>query len=282
MSGKIVNPDELKAQKLDQLNQVQQESSATQEFKDSRYATVLVDLPSKGLLYPDGHPLSKGVIEMKYMTAKEEDILTTESYIKRGVVLDKLFQSLIVTKFNYDDLLIGDRDAVMIAARVNGYGPKYDAIVKSPSGTDQKISVDLDKLPHKEIDEALITPGLNSFSFKLPVSQDDIVFKLLTVGDDRIIDNLLNKKKRANQPEANWTTRLTQMIQSVNGNEDRTYINLYVQDMRVADTRAFKQHLLNIQPGIDREVELYDEVTEEPFRDDFTIGFDFFWPDARL
>jgi hypothetical protein len=92
------------------------------EFK---LPTEMVELPSKGLLYPEGHPLAEGKIEMKYMTAKEEDILTNQNYIRQGIVIDKLLQSLIVTKFDYNDLLIGDKDAIMMAARVLGYGKDY-------------------------------------------------------------------------------------------------------------------------------------------------------------
>ena len=83
--------------------------------------TEMVDLPSKGLLYPEGNPLREGKIEIKYMTAKEEDILTNQNYIKQGVVIDKLLQSLIVTKINYDDLLVGDKNAIMVAARILAY-----------------------------------------------------------------------------------------------------------------------------------------------------------------
>ena len=94
---------------------------------ESKYKlpTEQVDLPSKGLLYPEGHPLSSGVIEMKYMTAKEEDILTNQNYIAKGTVIDKLLQSLIITEVNYDELLIGDKNAIMMAARILSYGKDY-------------------------------------------------------------------------------------------------------------------------------------------------------------
>ena len=87
--------------------------------------TETIELPSKGLLYPEGHPLSNGTIEIKYMTAKEEDILTNQNYIQNGTVLDKLLKSLIITEFDYNDLVIGDKNAVMIAARILGYGAEY-------------------------------------------------------------------------------------------------------------------------------------------------------------
>jgi hypothetical protein len=93
------------------------------EFK---FPTEEVELPSKGLIYPKDNPLSSGKIEMKYMTAKEEDILTNQNYIKQGIVIDKLLKSLIISKVNYDDMIVGDKNAVLIAARILGYGKDYD------------------------------------------------------------------------------------------------------------------------------------------------------------
>ena len=110
--------------------------------------TEIVELPSKGLIYPEGHPLSEGKIEMKYMTAKEEDILTNLNYIKQGVVIDKLLQSLVVTKFEWEDLLIGDKNAIMVAARVLGYGKDYPFNYNG-----EEIIVDLSELPSIELDE---------------------------------------------------------------------------------------------------------------------------------
>src|SRR6056300_1773849 len=105
------------------------------EFK---LPTEVVELPSKGLLYPEGSPLVEGKIEMKYMTAKEEDILTNQNYIRQGIVIDKLLKSLIVSKINFEDLLIGDKDAIIIASRILGYGKDYNFTI---SGED--IDVDL-------------------------------------------------------------------------------------------------------------------------------------------
>ena len=115
-----------------------------------KFPTEMVELPSKGLLYPEGHPLSNGKVEMKYMTAKEEDILTNQNYIKQGVVIDKLLQSLLVTKFNFDDLLTGDKNAIMIAARVLGYGKDYAFTYNG-----EEINIDLSQLRTIELDETL-------------------------------------------------------------------------------------------------------------------------------
>src|SRR6056300_2073101 len=138
--------------------------------------TETVVLPSKGLLYPEDSPLAKGELEMKYMTAKEEDILTNQNYITNGTVIDKLLQSLIVTKdINYNELLIGDKNAIMIAARVLSYGKDYEIIYGNES-----VNVDLTLLKEKEVDFNLFKDRTNSFSFTLPKANLTITFKLLS------------------------------------------------------------------------------------------------------
>lgn len=116
--------------------------------------TETIELPSKGLVYPEGHPLSKGTIEIKYMTAREEDILTNANYINDGSVIDKLLESLVVTKFNFDDILIGDKNAIMIAARILGYGAEYQFQYNG-----QEETFDLSTLENKPLDESLYTRG---------------------------------------------------------------------------------------------------------------------------
>ena len=142
------------------------------EFK---FPTEEVELPSKGLVYPKDNPLSSGKIEMKYMTAKEEDILTNQNYIKQGVVIDKLLKSLIISKVNYDDLIVGDKNAVLIAARILGYGKDYKFQWKGEEQT-----IDLTKIDNKKFNESSITKGVNEFSFKLPHSGTQITYKILT------------------------------------------------------------------------------------------------------
>jgi hypothetical protein len=130
--------------------------------------TELVSLPSKGLLYPATSPLAKGEIEMKYMTAKEEDILTNANYIRQGTVIDKLLQALIITPIDYNELLVGDKNAIMIAARVLGYGKDYSFKYTNTRGQEVEASVDLSGLKDKEVDSSLFKRNLNEFSFILP------------------------------------------------------------------------------------------------------------------
>ncbi len=249
------------------------------------FPTNVVELPSKGRFYPEGHPLSAGTIEMKFMTAKEENILTTESYIKNGVVIDKFLQSMIIVpKFNYDDLLIGDRDGLMIASRVYGYGEIYPVEVTAPSGRKQKVDIDLTTLENKIVPDTVnSTENRFSWAFENRIGKYTIEFKLLTVGDDKIIQDKLKKYRAAGSADRQITTRLEQIILSVNGNSDPMYIKLFIENEFMAnDSRKFREYVASITPGVNMEIELEDIDTGEPFRTSATIGPSFFWPDSGL
>jgi len=240
------------------------------EFK---FPSEEVDLPSKGLIYPEGHPLSKGKIEIKYMTAKEEDILTNQSYIQKGTVLDKLIESLIIDKdINYKDLILGDKNAVLIAARILGYGKSYTFTLNGKSHT-----VDLSEVDNKKFDDSLISKGENNFSFTLPHSGNKITYKILTGHDDTKIDQELRGLKKINKEASHeLTTRLKHMITSVNGDTERKTVREFVDNYLLAiDARSFREHIRNTQPDVDLDFDLDgdEEVT-------IPIGVSFFWPDV--
>ena len=156
-----------------------------------------VTLPSKGLLYPKESPLSKGVIQMKYMTAKEEDILTNQNYISKGIVIDKLLQSLILTPINFNDLLLGDKNAILVASRILGYGSDYSFKLKHPlTGEDEEVTVDLTEAEDKPLDEGFSLENGNQFDFVLPTSQIPITFQLMTHGLERKIESELKGLKK--------------------------------------------------------------------------------------
>jgi len=253
------------------------------ENKKSAYPTLVVDLPSRGLLYPEDNPLSLGYVEMKFMTAKEEDILTTESYIAKGIVLDKLFQSLIVSKIDYDTLLVADRDAIMIAARIYGYGEIYETSVTTPSGKTVKVNVDLNEIKSKEFNISDYVKGQNSFTYTTSAG-DVIRFKMLTTGDEKQINEVSKKVKHGTDSrDTKLSTRMLQMIESVNGETDKKMIKMFIEtDFKVKDSRAFRKYVADIQPGVDMSIQLTDEDTGEPFHSNISIGLDFFWPDAGL
>ena len=150
---------------------------------DYKFPTEMVELPSKGYFYFDGHPLSKGKVEVKYMTAREEDILTSQNLIQQGIVIDKLLESLVVDKsIKLDDMLVGDKNAIMVAARILGYGKDYEFTYD-----DEQYTADLSKLEPIDIDFSKYTKGKNEFEFKLPNSERSITFKLLSGKDEKDI-----------------------------------------------------------------------------------------------
>jgi len=237
--------------------------------------TETVELPSKGRFYPEGHPLKSGTLEMKYMTAKEEDILTNQNYIQKGVVIDKLLQSLIVTEFNYDDLLIGDKNAVMVAARILSYGKDYQIEYKG-----EQITVDLSEVKDKEVEDA--TPSENGdFIFNLPKSGNEITFKLLTHGDDKKIDREVQGLKKINRDnDTSMSTRLKHIITSVNGDRETSTIRQFVdQGLLAQDARALREEYSRVQPDVDFKVyHIGDDGVGEDIEVPVTINF--FWPDA--
>ena len=247
-------------------------------MSELKFPTEMVELPSKGLVYPEDNPLSSGQIEMKYMTAKEEDILTNQNYINNGTVIDELLKSLIITKINYNDLIVGDKNAIMIAARVLGYGKDY-----SFTYDNNEQVVDLSLLEPTDFDESLYSKGKNEFSFTLPTSNIDITYKLLTHGDDKKIANEIKGLKKLNKlssPEL--STRLKHMLLSVNGDVERKAIREFVDNYFLAkDSRAFREHIKATQPDIQLNCEI-----ESPDGDvktiDIPIGLTFFWPDASI
>ena len=169
----------------EQVKQLAIQNMQRQEIKTSNFPTEIISLPSKGLVYPEGNPLRSGTVEMKYMTAREEDILTSQNLIRQGLVLNKLMQSMIVSPINFNDLVIGDKNAIMVAARVLGYGKDYIVNVTCPSCNHKnRIEIDLTTLPNVEISKTAISISPGVFEFKLPQSKRVINFKILSTGDD--------------------------------------------------------------------------------------------------
>ena len=244
-----------------------------------QFPTEEVTLPSKGLLYPKESPLSKGSIEIKYMTAKEEDILTNQNYIQKGTVIDKLLQSLIVTPINYNDLLTGDKNAILIAARILGYGKDYEF-----KYNEKETTVDLTELEDKLIDENLIVEGKNEFEYQLPFSKRSITFKLLTQADDTKIQNeLKGLKKISKHSNPENTTRLKHTIISVDGDRTPKTIRDFVDNQLLArDARELRKYMTYVSPDVDLTVDLTFEDGEILENVSLPIGVNFFWPDVEI
>ena len=233
--------------------------------------TETVDLPSKGLIYPKSNPLSSGKVEMKYMTAREEDILTNQNYINKGTVLDELIKSLIVSDVKYEDMVVGDKNALLVAARILGYGKDY----KFEWGGEE-YTIDLTTIQDKPINESLFK-NINEFLFTLPSTGTEITFKLLTGADEKKINAELEGLKKINKnasPEL--STRLKYMITSVGGNREAKDIRQFVDNQLLArDSRALREYIKEVQPDVD--LTFFPDGSDTKVS--IPIGLGFFWPD---
>jgi hypothetical protein len=267
------------------LKQAALQNFKQEEVKKYNFPTEIVDLPTKGLLYAKDNALATGQIEMKYMTAREEDILTSANLIKQGVVLDKLFQSMIVSRINYDDLLVCDKNAIMIAARILGYGKEYAVEVQDPfSENKQKVVIDLTTIEPKEYDFESIVSGQNEFTFVLPTSKRTITYRLLTHGLEKKIKEDLKgyaKLTKNTGVDKELTTRLKNLITSVDGKSDTATINNFVDNELLAmDSRALRDEIKKVTPDLDMTFVFTSETTGETKVMDMPMDVSFFWPNS--
>ena len=245
---------------------------------EQKFPSEVIDLPSKGKLYPEGHPCRNGKLELKYMTAKEEDILTSSNLIKKGLVIDKLLNSLILTEgVKSEDLILGDKNAVMVAARILAYGPDYTCEVVHPkTGEPTSWTFNLADCPFKNIDEEI---NENLFEITLPVSKTKLKFSILTGKDERLIEEDIKASKKTGTgivPEL--TTRFRYLIKEVDGDKSQATINSIAQNMLARDSMALREQLRKISPDIEmkQEIEIGGETVEVVIP--MTVGF--FWPET--
>jgi hypothetical protein len=246
--------------------------------KELQFPAEEVTLPSKGLLYSEDSPLRSGKILMKYMTAREEDILTNQNFIANGTVIDKLLKSLIVSDINYNELLIGDKNAVMVAARILGYGADYEFKYRGETHT-----IDLAKIKDKELDESIVKNGQNEFEFTLPTSKIPVTFKLLTHKDEMAFDKEIKGLKKLNKNFSNdLSTRMKYVLLSVNGDYEKQTIRKFVDNEFLArDARELRNYINKIQPSVDLSFE-YEDSRGNLVSTEVPIGIEFFWPDASV
>lgn len=256
----------------------------SEKTEKPKYPSEPIGLPSEGYFYKENSPLSNGLIDIKYMTAKEEDILTSQNLIKKGVVLEKLLESLIVTPgANIDDLLIGDKNAIFIASRRLAYGDSYGPLeVACPKCTkENRCTVDLSMVKNKEFDFTRFARGTNSFEFILPASKKTVKYKLLTHKDEHAIEqeiaSFVKINKNGSSPEV--TTRLKRMILSIDGNEDRQLINKFVDNELLSkDSLALRSHVKEITPDIDMNFDFVCNECGHEERVGIPLSVSFFWP----
>lgn len=272
-----------------------QQQYEQKQVSDYKFPTEVVELPSKGVIYPKDNPLSFGKVEMKYMTAKEEDILTTQSYIKDGSVLDRLFQSLIVSNgmgvpIKYVDLVTGDKNAIMIAARILGYGKDYEVEITDPfTDKKQKDVIDLTQFENNEYDGSKqVELHKNEFEFILPKSNRKITFMAMTESKERKVKHQIEEIKKQNRKvkdltSRDLTTRLKNMILSVDDESEQRVINNFVDnELFAVDSQSLRAYINEVVPDINMTYEFISEETGE--RRDMLLPMDvsFFWPSSNL
>ena len=245
------------------------------------FPTEVVSLPSKGWFYDTKNPLASGEIELKYMTAKEEDILTSANLIKKGIVFDKLLQALIIDKkIKYDDLLIGDKNAILVASRILGYGKEYTIQYPHPDTEElEEVIVDLTKLKDKKVDFSKYTKGVNEFEMTLPSTKRVITYKLLSQYDERMIDADVKSMKKINPDvDSDITTRLKRAILSVDGQTEKQVINKFVDNEFLSrDSFYFRTEFVKMTPDIDMTTDVkFQDGSERSI--EVPMGPGFFWP----
>ena len=244
----------------------------------SKFPTEVIDLPSKGLVYPKEHPLSSGQVEIKYMTAKEEDILTSPNLIDKGIVLDKLLESIIVTEgVKLEDFVVGDKNTLLVSARILGYGKDYPITIG-----DEEVNVDLTSLKEIWIDEKnLVEPHKNEFNYTTPKGKNKIVFSILDGHMEKQLEDLNAAYAKAGQSRE-LTNRYKLIIKSIDGKTERKDIEDFVDNQFMArDSMAFREYIKSVAPDIDftTKVKLADG-SEQEVTVPMTVRF--FWPNAEV
>ena len=248
-------------------------------MSEHKFPTEVIDLPSGGKVYGKESPLAEGKLEIKYMTTKEEDILMSENLIKKGVVIDKLLDSLIVTKgVKQEHLVLGDKNAVLVACRILAYGPEYTCEVTNPKNPDQQVehTFDLSQCPFKTISED-IDYSDNSFDFITPISKTKLKFKLLTGVEEKQIEKDIEQTKKFGY-NAEISTRLRYTITEVDGDNKPETITAFSQNMLARDSVALRNYIQDISPDIDLTSEI--EIGGEPVSVSIPLTVGFFWPQS--
>lgn len=246
--------------------------------------TQPLDLPSKGYFYPEGSPLSSGQIELNLPTALHEDILTNRNFIQQGVVVDKFLQAIIASKIDYNDLLIGDKNAIMIAARILAYGSKYSFKYTDPNtGVQEDVTVDLSQLKEKELDWSSLKKGKNEFEFQLPICKQFVTYKLLSHKDETAIETEIKGLQKINKNlSADTTVRLATSIIAVNGDRDKKTIRDFVKTIPIMDSKELKKRMSETTPDIVMKFDFTKADGEVVEGLSIPMTVDFFWPELSV
>jgi len=248
--------------------------------------TDIVELPSRGKFYPEGHPLcGKENVEMKYMTAKEEDILTSPALLKEGIAVDRVLQNLIIDPtVKVRDMLLGDKNALVVAARITGYGEEYETNVTCPScNTTESFMFDLGEGALNDYETALEENKVQqtenaTFVVQLPFSKVNIEFRLLTGKDELQMYKQAQRHAKKKGESSTLTTQLTQYIVAVNGDSSALAVSMFVNSMPARDSKFLRTLYTKVTPDLDLS-QIY-ECSSCGYSADMEVPLtaDFFWP----
>ena len=251
--------------------------------KEYPFATLTCTLPSEGKIYDASHPFHmRDKIELKYLTAKEEDILTSPQLLRSGQAVNKVVESCVLEKVDIGSLLVGDRNAILLALRVSGYGAEYKVTMTSEvTGQQYEHEFDLNECQLKMLDAKPSMEGANLFDYTLPQTGQQVSFSLMTVNDEIVLQKELDRLSKALKVDKNVTTRFQKQIKSVGENTDGMFVKSFVENMPVRDSRALREYMNDIRPDTDMNVWITDPTSGEEVEVDIPIGPSFLWPSGR-
>lgn len=253
------------------------------ENEKQMYSTEVIDLPSGGKLYSVDNPLYSGKISLKYATAREEDILTSKNLIQKGIVIDAFIESLVVDKtIDMSTLLLGDKNAIIVASRIMSYGKDYPVQIDCPKcGEKNEQNVDISSLDTKEVD--LSNVSANSFETILPASKAKVRFKILTQADEKDIDvELKGMKKLMKAHDSEMTTRLRHAIIAVNGDTELSTIKKFVDTLLSLDALELRKAISKWTPDVDMNFDFECASCGHSERVGIPLTVQFFWPSGRV
>jgi len=242
--------------------------------------TEFVELPSRGMFYPEDHPLhGETIVEIKHMTAKEEDILTSEALLNNDLAIDRLLESVIINKdIEVDDLLVGDKNAILISTRVTGFGPYYEVTAGCPSCQKESLyTFDLDTLQSNalELPEGVTNEGDGIFSFELPKSQVQVHVRLLKSKDEKILAQTLTK-----QVSNPITGMLDLIVVQANEHVAPEILKQFVQSIPLPDVKYLRDTYEKLKPDLDLRFDFSCPLCHEEGKVGMPMTAQFFWPDS--
>ena len=236
----------------------------------------VLQLPSAGKFYKN----KKDSVKVAYLTASDENILTSPNLLQNGKVIDVLLDKKILDRdLRPSQMLSGDKNAVLFFLRATGYGEKYPVELIDPkTGEPFETEVDISSFKAKEIS---VQPDDNGeCAFQLPISKASIKYKYLTSEeDDKIVreDDERRKKMGKSAISELLTKRLSGQITEINGVRDRNEIQKFVENMSVRDSGELRKFINENEPGLDLEINI-EAPSGEFFFGELPITAKFLWP----